>query len=58
MTDPILTETTPTVHSSWDGNDERVEIEGEKVKNDYDQSGDFGEIKIDCDMGNISVYTK
>ena len=35
-----------------------VEIEGEKVKNDYDQSGDFGEIKIDCDMGNISVYTK
>ncbi len=35
-----------------------IEINGEKVKNDYEQSGDFGKIKLNCDMGNISVYTK
>ncbi len=35
-----------------------IEIDGEKVKNDYEQSGDLGKIKLNCDMGNISVYTK
>ena len=35
-----------------------VEIGGVKVKGKTSQSGDLGTLKIVCDMGNITVYTK